>query len=200
MSMRHPKPNVCVASIMTLFRHSRSTTASVLHGLVCGAEAAAAEEEHGEEGDDPEGESHVEIISHSPDHILTVGLDHRAAADGVVLGEEEGSDDDRKDELAHAGGKSADDRAESPSVSPGADEHEDGVKTNKTVGEAHEASDEGKVGSGGLAVDVAILDQINVVREEISVKILISPVHASTNADVSGVLARLGVGVTSLLS
>ena len=89
--MRHPKPNVYVASIMTVFCHSRTTTASVLLGLVCGAESTAAEEEHGEEGDDPEGESHVEIISHSPDHILTVGLDHRAAADGVVLGEEETS-------------------------------------------------------------------------------------------------------------
>ena len=199
MSMRHPKPNVCVASIMTLCCHSRLTTASVLLGLVCGAEAAAAEEEHSEEGDDPEGESHVEIISHSPDHILTVGLDHRAAADGVVLGEEKGSDDDRKDELAQAGGESADDRAESPSVSPGANEHEEGIKTNETVGEAHEASDHGEVGSGGLAVDVAILDQINVVSEEISVKILISPVHVSTDGDVGGVLASLVVGIASLL-
>jgi len=58
------------------------------------AETAAAEEHHGEEADDPEGDGHVPIISHSPDHILSVGLDHRTHANGVVLGEHEDADDD----------------------------------------------------------------------------------------------------------
>ena len=45
-------------------------------GSVGLAETAAAEEEHGEEANNPERERDVEVVSHRPDHVVSVGLGH----------------------------------------------------------------------------------------------------------------------------
>ena len=61
------------------------------------------------------------------------------------------------------------DRAHSPSVSPCANEHKDGIEGNQTIDGTQKSSDGGKLGSVGLAVNITILEQINVVLQKVAI-------------------------------
>ena len=147
------------------------------------AETAAAEEEHGEEADKPERERDVEVVSHRPNHVISVGLDHWSRANCVVLGEEERTGDSREDKLADTGDESANDRAESESVSPGAHEHEDGVDADDAVVCWHKRANKRQLGAALLAVNVTVLNHLNVIFEQIAIEILVTPVHWPTAFD-----------------
>lgn len=130
---------------------------SHLVGSVSGAESTASEGEHGEEGDDPKAEGRVEVISHSPEPHFAHGALHRTSTDSVVRGEQKGASDAEDDELNQTGGKGAVDGADSPSVAPGADEHEERVECDDAIDHAHEAGNTCEVGARCLAVNVTVL-------------------------------------------
>ena len=157
------------------------------HWSVSLAETAAAEEHHSEEADDPEGEGHIEIIGHSPDHIVAIRLHHRAGADRVVFCEEQGTNNDRKDKLDETGSGSANDRAESPSVSPDTNEHENCVQGNNAVGGSHQTGDKSELRARLLAVNVTVLNQINPVFQKVTVEVLITPVHFTSDRDIGAI-------------
>ena len=87
--------------------------------------------EQSEEGGNPERVDHVEVIGHCPDECLIPdrGSSHGLAADTVVFGEQEGSSSNEHADMEQAQEEREVDRADSPSVSPGADEYEEGVET-----------------------------------------------------------------------
>jgi len=147
-------------------------------GLVGGAETAAAEEEHGEPAGDPEGEAPVEVVGDVPWEVHAPSLVHRSGAHGVVLGEEEGSAGGKDSKLEDAHEQSAVDGADSPSVSPRANEHEQGVQTDQTEEGAHKGGEKGHLGALSLAVDVAIVNHGDPVIKVVSVNILVVVVDA----------------------
>jgi len=55
------------------------------------------------------------------------------------------------------------DGADSESVSPGANEHEKGVKADQAVNSAQKDSDERELRALGLAVNITVINQVNVV-------------------------------------
>ena len=135
---------------------------------------AADEAEHEEEGDNPEGASDVEIVSHGPD-ADTPGRSHGAHADLVVLGVEDGAGGDEDTELEEADEAREVGGADSESVSPGADEHEEGVEGDETVDETHEAGDQGHLRASSLAIEVAIVDHVDVVSHEVTIDLRVVP-------------------------
>ena len=74
------------------------------------------------------------------------------------------------------------DRADSPSVSPGSDEHEEGVEADKTEEGAHESGEESHLGASGLAVDVTVINHGDVVIEEVLVEVLVVVAHGSNTS------------------
>ena len=78
--------------------------------------------------------------------------------------------------MEHANSEGAVDRADSPSVSPRANEHEDGIEADKAVDGTEEASNDGELGASSLAVDITVLDHIDVVAQQVSVQVLVVPV------------------------
>ena len=160
--------------------HSASSWSLLTNG---GAETAADEAEHSDERDDPEGESHVEVVCHCPHVTCAHCLRHRASADSVVFGEHHDANGNQRAELEQADAESAPDWADSGPPSPGADEHEDSIQGDKTIDCTHEASDGSQLRAISLAIDVAILEQVNIVLQEVFVQILVSPVHGATYGD-----------------
>jgi len=142
-----------------------------------GAETAADEAEHSDEGGDPEAESHVEVVGHRPDVSRSHCFRHGAGADSIVFSEHHSAHGNESSELEQADAESAVDGADSSPCSPGADEHENSVQGDQSIDGAHKASDGGQLGALGLAVNIAILEQVNVVLQPVSVQVLISPVH-----------------------
>ena len=129
---------------------------------------AADEAEHEEEGDNPEGASDVEIVSHGPD-ADTPGRSHGAHADLGVLGVEEGAGGDEDTELEEADEPGEVSGADSESVSPGADKHKESVEGDEAVNKTHETGDEGQLGASSLAVDIAIINHVDVVSEVLTI-------------------------------
>ena len=77
------------------------------------------------------------------------------------------------------------DRADSPSVSPGADEHAKSVQTDQEVHETQETSDESQLRAFCLAIDIAILESIEPVLPEVTVHLDIIPLVIIGDADAS---------------
>ena len=152
---------------------------AVCSGLVGRAETAAAVEEHGEPAGDPDHQAPVEVVGDVPWHVDAPGGMQRSHAESVVLGEHKGGAGGEDSKLEDAHEESAVDGADSPSVSPGADEHEQGVQADETEQGAHEDADGGHLGALGLAVNVAIVDHLDVGIEEVLVKVLV-PVIRTT--------------------
>lgn len=107
---------------------------------------------------------------------------HGAGTHSVVLGEEESGGGGEDGELEDAHEESAVDRADSPSVSPGSDEHEEGVEADKTEEGAHESGEESHLGASGLAVDVTVINHGDVVIEEVLVEVLVVVAHGSNTS------------------
>lgn len=109
---------------------------------------------------------------------------HGAGTHGVVLGEEEGGGGGEDGELEDAHEEGAVDRAGSPSVSPGSDEHEEGVEADKTEEGAHEGGEEGHLGASLLAVDVTVVNHGDEGIEIVLVDVLVVVVNntAATEA------------------
>ena len=74
-------------------------------------------------------------------------------------------------------------RADSPSVSPGADEHAKSIKADQEVYEAQETSDKRELRAFSLAIDVACLDSFEPISSEITVEIDIIPVVIVCDTD-----------------
>ena len=165
------KPTSLDSSVSFLWARSCSL---FTHGR---AETAANEAEHSDERGDPEAESHVEVVGHCPDVSLTHCFLHRAGADSIVFSEHHSANGNERSKLEQADAESAVDGADSSPCSPGANEHENSVQGDKSIDGAHEASDGGQLGALGLAVNIAVLHQVNVVLQQVSVQVLISPVH-----------------------
>ena len=164
-------------------------------GLVGGAETAAAEEEHGEPARDPDREAPVEVVSDVPWEVHAPSLVHRSGAHGVVLREQEGGAGGKDGKLEDAHEQSAVDRADSPSVSPCADEHEQGVQTDQTEEGAHEGGKEGHLGALSLAVDVAIVNHVEPVLEVVSVNVLVVVVDAAHAKVDSQVVHEVAIAI-----
>ena len=97
-------------------------------GLVGRTEAADEEAEHQEDLGGPQADVGGVVISHGP-HQSAGGRREGAHAEGrCVLAEEEGGGDDDDSELEQAGEDGEVDTADSPSVSPGTDEHEERIE------------------------------------------------------------------------
>ena len=94
----------------------------------------------------------------------------RAGAYSVVFGEHQGSDGNEKSELEHAGNERAVDRANSPSVSPGANKHSDGIQANDGVHDTHENAHNGELRSFSEAVSITVFVHIDLVLQQILVK------------------------------
>ena len=78
-----------------------------------GAETAADEAEHGDEGDDPHGTDHVEVVGHCPDVSVAHCFLHGAGADRIVFSEQHGSGGNESSKLEQADAESAVDGADS---------------------------------------------------------------------------------------
>lgn len=96
---------------------------SIFHGLHCSAQSATSEAAHGEEWENPESDSHGEVVRHGPFHS-SQGWVNGSHADGVVFGEQESTDSDLDGELEHAHEECAVGGDLSAHGDPGADEHE----------------------------------------------------------------------------
>ena len=159
------------------WRHLRQSGSRLSHGglLLHNLAATAADKaEHKEERDDPDSTSHVEVISHGPDSD-TPGGSHRSHANSVVLGIKDGADGDEDAELEQADEPGEVDGANSESVSPGADEHEESVEADEAVDSAHESGNKGQLGSSGLAVNIAIVDHVDIVSQKIAIALRVEP-------------------------
>ena len=112
--------------------HSRRHLSSILvaHG---GAQTAADEAEHSDEGHDPDGESHVEVVGHTPHVTFAHGFLNRASANSVVFGEHHDATGNQGTELEKANAEGAPDGADSSPPSPSADEHEDGIQGDQSI-------------------------------------------------------------------
>ena len=139
--------------------------------------AAAHKAEHGEEWGNPERECHVEIIRHCPDvcRVPDGGFSHRSRADSIVLGEHEATRSDKHRELEQADNTGEVDRADSPSVSPGANEHSKSVQAGKEVDEAQKTSDKSQLRALSLAINIAVLESIEPCFAEVTVHIDVVP-------------------------
>ena len=144
-----------------------------------GAHSAADEDKHPNEANDPNNKGDIEVVCHSPRHG-SGGCKERATADSVILCYQKSTDYTEDNELEQAGEESAVNGADSPSVSPGSDEHEKRVKADNTVNNAHECCDQSQLRACLLAVDVTVIDQFYKILEEVLVQVLI------THTDVSG--------------
>ena len=54
-------------------------------------------------------------------------------------------------------------------VSPGANKHKESVEGDKAVNETHKTSNEGQLGASSLAVDIAIINHVDVVSEVLTI-------------------------------
>ena len=133
---------------------------SLAVGSESGAQSAADEDKHPNKANYPNNKRDVEVICHSPRHSLGC-IKQWASTDSVILCEHEGADDTEDNELEQANEECAVDRADSPSVSPGSNEHEKRVEADKTVDDTHESSDKSQLGACPLAVDVTVIPQFN---------------------------------------
>ena len=98
--------------------------------------------------------------------------------------------------MEHADSEGAVDRADSPSVSPRANEHEDGIEADEAVDGTEEASNYGELGASSLAVDITVLNHIDVVAQQVSVQVLVIPVCIGTVSGFEGSVPSLSeVGV-----
>jgi hypothetical protein len=125
-------------------------------GLVGGAQSTADEYKHPDEAEDPNNKCDVKVVGHGPGEGFG-GSFERARAQSIILCEHEGADNTKNNELEEAGEEGAVDGADSPSVPPSSNEHEKCVETDDTVDDAHEGSDQSKLRSRFLAVDVTVL-------------------------------------------
>ena len=91
----------------------------------------------------------------------------------------------REGHFEEANEESAVDRADSPSVSPGANEHEKRVEADETVDNTHEGSDQSQLRACFLAVNVAVINQLNIILEEVFVEAFIAYSDISGNCDVN---------------
>ena len=165
---------------------ARSHCRWYLHSILVangGAQTAADEAEHSDEGHDPDGESHVEVIGHTPLVTIAHGFLNRAGADSVVFGEHHDASGNQGTELEQADAEGAPDGADSGPPSPGADEHEDSIQGDQSIYCGHEASDGSELRASSLAIDVTILKQVNPVLQEVPVQVLVSPVHTTIHFD-----------------
>ena len=87
----------------------------------------------------------------------------RAGTHSVVLSKHQGSNGYEKSKLEYAGGEGAIDRADSPSVSPSANKHEEGIQTNDAVRDTHENGHNGELRTLGEAVGITVFVKINLV-------------------------------------
>lgn len=125
-----------------------------------GAQAAADEDEHPDEAEDPRHEDHVEVVCHGPIEGITC-VKHRSCANRVVLGEKAGADGDQDSKLEEASEHSAVDGADSPSVSPRSNKHKERVEADDAVGCTHQGGHHCELGALCLAVDVTIFIKLN---------------------------------------
>ena len=127
---------------------------------VGGAHSAADEDKHPNKANNPNNKGDIEVISHCPRHACgSVG--QRASTDSVILCEHKGTNDTEDNELEEANEECAVDGADSPSVSPGSNEHEKCVDSDEAVDDAHQSCDEGKLGACLLTVDVTVIHHFN---------------------------------------
>ena len=95
--------------------------------------------------------------------------------------------------MEHANSEGAVDRADSPSVSPRANEHEDGIEADEAVDGTEEASNDGELGASSLAVDITVLNHIDVVAQQVSVQVLVIPVCFGTISGFEGSVPSVSV-------
>ena len=145
-----------------------------------GAHSAADEDKHPNKASNPNNKGDVEVICHSPRHTSSC-VKQRACTDSVSLCKQEGADDTEDNELEEASEESAVYGADSPSVSPGSNEHEKCVKANNTIGDAHESSNKGHLGACPLAVDVTVISLLNLSLKEVLVEVLIADSDVATD-------------------
>ena len=152
-------------------------------GSVGVAHAAADKGKHENETGNPQVESHLEVVAHSPPEALK-GIRQRAHADVVVLREHHSSADNEKNKLAQAGTEGAVQRADSPPVSPSSDKHKQSVECNNAVCSAHESGNNRQPRTAFLTVHVAILSKINLSRNEVLSQIIVSPVDPTAHSEI----------------
>ena len=153
-------------------------------GLLSGAHAAADERQHKDQAANPQVEGHHKVIVHCPPEAFE-GVGEGAGANVVVLGEHHSAGNNGEDELEHAGDEGAVDRTDPPSVSPGADEHEECVEGDDTEGGAHEDSDDGELGSSLLAIHVTVVVEVDEGLAEVSGQVLVGPVDSTTDNEIN---------------
>ena len=163
---------------------------------VGGAHSAADERQHENQGHDPEVECHRDVVVHGPPEAGE-GVGERAATDVVVLGEEHGAGDDGEDELEHASDEGAVDGADSPSVPPGTDEHEERVKSDDAEGGTHELSDDGETRAELLAVHVTVFLKVKERLLQVSSQLLLVPADLTTDSELN--VPRVGAEGRALL-
>ena len=144
------------------------------------AEAAADEGNHEDTASDPEVESHGEIVVHGPSETIE-SVCQRSSANTVVPGEHHGSNDDVEDHLNEASNQGAVDGADSPSVSPGTDEHEERVKSDNSEGSSHEGCNYGELGATFLAIHVTVICKILKSLKELSCHFFVIVVDGTIN-------------------
>ena len=86
--------------------------------------------------------------------------------------------------MEQANEEGAVDRADSPSVPPGSNEHEKCVKADETIDDAHESSDKGQLGACPLAVDVTVIHYLNESLKVVLVEATITYSDITKNLDV----------------
>ena len=155
-----------------------------------GAHSAADEDKHPNEAEDPNNKGDIEVVCHMPRHALG-GISERARADSIILCEHKSTDNTEDNELEEADAESAVDGADSPSVSPGSNEHEKRVEADETVDNTHEGRDKSELRACLLAVDVTVIHHFNIILYEVLVEVLIAHFDISSdfNVKVPGTLS-----------
>ena len=149
-------------------------------GNIGRAHAAADEGKHEDQAGDPEVEDHGEVVVHGPPEA-NEGVGERAHANVVVLAEQHRGGHNLQNELAQARDERAVDGAHSSAEPPGANEHEERVQSNYTIGGSHEDSDDGEGGATLLAVHITVFGKVHLSCEEIVGKLVIGPVDSASN-------------------
>ena len=122
----------------------------VLVGMVSLNEAEAHEDKQEDPANAKQAQGHRKIITHRPAEVF-IGVRSRETAHCVVLGEQKRGGNNQHDQLQEEREEGAVERAESVPVEPNADEHDNGVGGDHSVGHAHDDGDDGELGALLLA-------------------------------------------------
>ena len=137
------------------------------------APTAAEEDEECEPASEVEVGHGVHVVGHGPLDTLASSWREGSEAAQTELAEDHGSGDDKNGKLEDEDAESAPDGAQTAVAAPGANDHEESVETSETIGDGGESGSKGDLRALLLAVNVTLVNQLDVVGQAVDEQIFV---------------------------